>query len=157
MGEAPSVVTKDKFAQSRSSEDSKAAYDLGKTIAQYCLLINGGAVTAVIALLAKDKPDHLLLIFVLCGLVGYAIGVVVSVLMLYCVMMIADNWGDHWYYRSYEFDEQRSDAAKVSADKWKRLAKKAFWLAIIFFVISSLIVAYGMFRVTPTSVLSPAA
>ena len=38
-------------------EASKIAYDLSKTTAQSCLLINGGAATAVLALLAKDHVD----------------------------------------------------------------------------------------------------
>jgi hypothetical protein len=151
------MVTKEEFAQSRSIEDSKAAYDLCKTIAQYCLLINGGAATAVVALLAKDKPDQSLLIFVPWGLAGYALGVVVSAFMLYCVMMMADGWNDHWYYLSYELDQVKADDAETSANKWQKRMNNTFGFAIACFAISCGVVAYGMAKVTPASVLPPAA
>jgi hypothetical protein len=56
------------FATARSHEASKASYDLCKTIAQACLLINGGAATAVIALLAKDRVDVALLTYIPWGI-----------------------------------------------------------------------------------------
>jgi hypothetical protein len=56
------------FASSRSHEASKTSYDLCKSIAQACMLINGGAATAVVALLAKDKVDAALLTYIPLGL-----------------------------------------------------------------------------------------
>ncbi len=47
----------DELAEERSLEASEIAYDFGKATAQAGLIINGGAATAVIALLAKDKGD----------------------------------------------------------------------------------------------------
>jgi hypothetical protein len=55
---------KDEFAYARSHEASKFAYETCKTIAQSCLIINGGAATAVIALLSKDRVDQALLTWV---------------------------------------------------------------------------------------------
>jgi hypothetical protein len=50
----------DKFASDRSHKASEIAYDLCKVTAQSCLLINGGAATAVITYLAKDNIDRAL-------------------------------------------------------------------------------------------------
>ena len=46
--------------EARSHEASKISYDFGKAAAQAGLIINGGAATAVIALLAKDKVDPII-------------------------------------------------------------------------------------------------
>jgi len=32
-----------------------------------------------------------------CGVAGYAMGVAFSAVMLFCVMMMADNWNYAWY------------------------------------------------------------
>ena len=64
----------DEFGRSRSHEASKIAYDLCKTTAQSCLLINGGAATAVLALLAKEHVDTAILRNVPWALGGYALG-----------------------------------------------------------------------------------
>jgi hypothetical protein len=96
------------FASARSHEASKASYDLCKTIAQACLLINGGASTAVVALLAKDRVDVALLTWIPWGLGTYALGVAVSAFMLYCVMMTAEHWNYFWYHSSYDIDERQA-------------------------------------------------
>jgi hypothetical protein len=54
----------DAFAYARSHEASKFAYETCKVIAQSCLLINGGAATAVVAMLSKDKVDQAALTWV---------------------------------------------------------------------------------------------
>jgi hypothetical protein len=63
----------DEFGRARSHEASKIAYDLCKTTAQSCLLINGGAATAVLALLAKEHVDSTILRYVPYALGGYAV------------------------------------------------------------------------------------
>jgi hypothetical protein len=73
-------------------EASKISYDFGKAAAQAGLIINGGAATAVIALLAKDKVDPVIFKIVPWCLAIYAIGVTASAIMMYCAMMYADRW-----------------------------------------------------------------
>jgi hypothetical protein len=69
---------RDEFAELRSHDASKISYDFQKVTAQSCLLINGGAATAVLALLAKDKVDPSLLKTVPWCLALYATGVAAS-------------------------------------------------------------------------------
>lgn len=155
---APSVeqATADReFAAARSHEASKASYDLCKTIAQACLLINGGAATAVIALLAKDRVDVALLTYIPWGLGAYAAGVVVSAFMLYCVMMTAENWNYFWYHSSYDIDDRQAVLSEKLGRSWQRWMNNTFGFAIGCFFIGSAVVAFGMSRVAPTPSIWP--
>lgn len=138
------------FARTRSHEAAKIAYDLCKTIAQTCLVINGAAATAVVALLGKDKIDQSILTFVPFGLVGYAIGVILSAYMLYCVMMMADHWNFYWAEYAYDGTEENADAYADIANGWQKWMNRIFALAIVCFAVSSTLVAIGMARATPT-------
>jgi hypothetical protein len=64
----------DTFVAERSHTASALAYDLCRVTAQACLLINGGAATAVLALLAKEKIDPILYSTVPWCLGLYALG-----------------------------------------------------------------------------------
>jgi hypothetical protein len=143
------------FASARSHEASKASYDLCKTIAQACLLINGGAATAVIALLAKDRVDVALLTYIPWGLGAYAAGVVVSAFMLYCVMMTAENWNYFWYHSSYDIDDQQAASSEKLGRSWQKWMNNTFGFAIGCFFIGSAVVAFGMSRVAPTPSIWP--
>jgi hypothetical protein len=143
------------FATARSHEASKASYDLCKSIAQACLLINGGAATAVVALLAKDRVDVALLTYIPWGLVAYAFGVGVSAFMLYSVMMTADNWNFFWYHSSYAFDAEQAEASEKLARSWQKWMNNTFGFAIGCFFIGSIVVAFGMSRVAPTPSIWP--
>jgi hypothetical protein len=118
------------FASARSHEASKASYDLCKTIAQACLLINGGAATAVVALLAKDRVDVALLTYIPWGLAAYAGGVVVSAFMLYCVMMTAEYWNYFWYHSSYDIDEKEAEENEKLGRSWQKWMTNTFGFAI---------------------------
>jgi hypothetical protein len=141
----------DEFAYARSHEASKFAYETCKTIAQSCLIINGGAATAVIALLSKDKVDQSLLTWVPWGIGGYALGVVSSAFMLFCVMMMADNWNYAWYWWSYGDNEKFGDEYETVAGRWHKGMYAAFVVPIVCFVVGSGFVAYGLARSKPTS------
>lgn len=138
------------FASYRSHQASNLAYDLCKAIAQSCLLINGGAATAVIALLSKDKVDQALLTFIPWALGGYALGVAVSAYMLFCVMMSADHWNEFWYFLSYEVDERKAEREDNLGKKWQKRMNAGFLVAIFCFAFSCMVVAVGMSRVAPT-------
>jgi hypothetical protein len=121
----------DVFAYARSNEASKFAYESCKVIAQSCLLINGGAATAVVALLSKDKVDQSILTWVPYGLGAYALGVVFSAVMLFCVMMMADQWNYAWYWWSYGDDEELAEQSETSAHHWHK-GVYTFFVAPIF-------------------------
>jgi hypothetical protein len=141
----------DEFAYARSHEASKFAYETCKAIAQSCLIINGGAATAVIALLSKDRVDQAVLTWVPWGLGGYALGVVFSAVMLFCVMMMADNWNYAWYWWSYGDEEKFGDEFETVAGRWHKGVYTFFVVPIICFVVGSGLVAYGLARSKPTS------
>lgn len=128
---------RDDFAEMRSHEASKIAYDFQKTTAQACLLINGGAATAVVALLAKDKVDLVLLKTVPWCLCFYAIGVAVSAFMMFCSMMRSEGWNYFWYHFAYTADETRGRDHEAKAIWWETAVKISFVAAIGCFLIAS--------------------
>lgn len=141
----------DAFAYARSHEASKFAYEACKTIGQSCLLINGGAATAVVALLSKDKVDQALITWVPWGLGGYALGVVFSAVMLFCVMMMADNWNYFWYWSSYGDDAETATKSEENANWWHKGVYTFFVVPIICFAAASGFVAYGLATAKPAS------
>jgi hypothetical protein len=144
-------VKKDDFAYARSHEASKFAYETCKVIAQSCLLINGGAATAVVALLSKEKVDQSLLTWVPLGLGAYALGVVCSAVMLFCVMMMADNWNYAWYWWSYGNGHETGDECETKAGHWHKGVYTFFAAPIICFTLGCGFVAYGLAKSLPTS------
>src|ERR1043165_6977085 len=103
----------------------------------------------VSALLAKDRVDQALLTFVPLALVGYAIGVLVSAYMLYCVMMLADDWNYYWYHLGYTLHEKEAGLHEESAYRWDKRMHLAFAEAGLCFALSSSFIALGMWKTTP--------
>ena len=145
----------DKFAYARSHEASKFAYETCKVIAQSCLLTNGGAATAVVAMLSRDKVDQAVLTWVPWGVGAYALGVVFSAVMLFCVMMMADNWNYAWYWWSYGGDTKAGDECETKAGRWHKAVYTFFIVPIICFTVGCGFVAYGLAKSEPTPSSSP--
>jgi hypothetical protein len=137
------------FATERSHDASKIAYDLNKATAQACLLINGGAATAVIAFLTKEKVDIAAYTYVPLCLALYALGVLASAVMLFCIMMNADYWNYYWFYTSYEHDKPQTKHCEKIANRWQRGMYTAFIAAALLFILSSALMAYALFHVQP--------
>jgi hypothetical protein len=108
------------------------------------LLINGGAATAVLALLAKEKIPPTLLTYVPWSLALYAAGVTISAGMLFCVMMMADNWNYYWYAISYTNDDETADESEENARWWHKGVYGAFIVSIGCFLLASLVVAIAL-------------
>lgn len=132
------------FATARSHDASKIAYDLNKATGQACLLINGGAATAVIAFLAKDRVDPVVYKYVPYCLGGYALGVLASAVMLFCIMMNADYWNYFWYYISYENDVPEAKDCEKVANRWQRGMYATFFAATLLFILSSGLMAFAL-------------
>lgn len=130
-------ATKDEFAETRSHEASKTAYDLCRVTAQSCMLINGGSATAVIAFLAKDKVEPVLYSTVPYALAGYATGLLFSALMMFSVMMMADYWNYYWYAVSYTKSDEDADRYELTACRWHKLVYVLFALALVCFLCAS--------------------
>jgi hypothetical protein len=135
------------FESARSHEGSKIAYDLCKVTAQSCLLMNGGAATAVLAFLAKDEVDPTLYQAIPSALAGYGLGVAASALMLFSVMMNADYWNYYWYNLSYEEDEFTANQYETVANRWMKVIYAFFAISTICFVSASLFLACSLSRV----------
>jgi hypothetical protein len=137
-------MDRDEFAELRSHDASKTSYDFQKVTAQSCLLINGGAATAVLALLAKDKIDPVLYKIVPWCLAGYAVGVALSALMMFSAMMLAENWNYFWYEFAYNDDEPRARANQKKASSWQKVVRGCFVCTIVCFIAASLVLSIAM-------------
>jgi hypothetical protein len=140
----------DEFGRSRSHEASKIAYDLCKTTAQSCLLINGGAATAVLALLAKEHVDTTILRNVPWALGGYALGVALSAIMMFCIMMMADNWNYYWYNWSYLGEYEDARTVEKHANYWQWAFYALFAITIVLFLATSVFVGAAVMEAKPS-------
>jgi hypothetical protein len=84
----------------RSLEAAKTSNEHSRAASQTCLIINGGAATAVIAYLSKDKLDPSILPHVALSLVGYGVGVFFAALMIFCATQSLDAWSMYWLNRA---------------------------------------------------------
>jgi hypothetical protein len=141
------------FATSRSHQASEIAYNFSRYTGQACLLINGGAATAVIAFLTKDKVDPTLYTIIPWCLALYAAGVFAGAAMLFCEMMNADYWNYHWYYIAYEQDTEEADSCEKIADRWHRGYYFSFIAAVCLFIAASVLMAYALRHVQPPTVI----
>jgi hypothetical protein len=148
-------AAEDAFAINRSHKASEIAYDLCKNIAQTCLLINGGAATAILAYLAKEKIDPSLYKAITLSLGLYGIGAVSSALVFFCVMMNADYWNYFWYYTAYEINRAKAKEANQVADLWYVGFYISFVLSIIVFLVAGFILAHAFLNVSVPSPINP--
>jgi hypothetical protein len=144
-------VTVEKFAAERSHKASEVAYDFNKSTAQACMLINGGAATAVLAFLAKDAIDPTILKSAPYCLVGYALGVVSSAMMMFAMMKHASHWNYFWYYGSYHVLEEYARESERRASWWSAVIHACFASAMLFFVTASFVLAGGLLMMSPTA------
>jgi hypothetical protein len=143
---AKKAATTKSFALDRSNSASAIAYDLCKVTAQSCMLINGGAATAIVAILSKEKIDPILNAAIPYALSGYAIGVLVSAIMLFCIMMMADHWNYFWYFSSYDPDYDVADRSEKYANLWHWGMYTCFALTIACFLFGSGAIAKSLFN-----------
>jgi hypothetical protein len=120
----------DAFMHERSHKASESSYEIGKSAAQACLLINGGAATALLALLGKEHVEPGLWQIMPWCLGLFASGVSIGAAMMFCVMKLADEWNYFWYWMSYGDDEDRGRSAETNARWWGTRVNWAFWLSI---------------------------
>jgi hypothetical protein len=142
MAKKPEKAEVDQFAYDRSHKASDSAYDLGKATGQACLLINSGAATAVIALLAKEKIDPLLVKSIATCLSMYATGVVLGSFLLYAAMMRAESWNYFWYLWSYIEDYSGAEESKKAARFWEKIISCCYYFSMLAFMTGSSFIAY---------------
>ena len=148
MAKSP-IEDSNKFETERSHRASDIAYDLSKAAGQACLLINGGAATAVIAFLSKEHINPAIFKYVPWCLAAYAVGVFASALALFCEMMNADYWNYYWYYLAYLRDKKSASYCETIADRWHIGYYVGFVAGIISFLFGSGLMAYALSKMTP--------
>jgi hypothetical protein len=139
MTEQPGPYGNEKFAAKRSHQDSSISNENIRAAAQAAVLINGGAATAVVAFLAKDKIDPYLLKMVPFALAGYAAGVFFGACMMFFSGLALNHWGLAW--RSYMVDKQNVSEVEEQSKKarnWHCKVQISFWAAMLSFVFASI-------------------
>jgi hypothetical protein len=119
-----------------SNEHSRAT-------AQVCVLVNGGAATAVLALLSKDKLDPTLLTQVSNALMIYAVGVLLGAAMMFCATETMDYWSQHWL-ASANGSGGDADKKARKADWWWRGYRYGSLVSMGCFAGASIWLAYGL-------------
>lgn len=152
----PSRAATDKFAIERSHRAAAAANENSRLMAQSALLINGGAATAVIAFLSKEKIEPVLLNYVPYSLGCYAGGVLFASLCAYFMTGSLDMWNEFWEFYARHGGKARRDLMEKRAEHSWRPAKVAYGLAIFCFLSGSVVLAAGLTQL-PASPTSPVA
>lgn len=129
------------FAIARSHKASEIAYDLCKAISQTALLINGGAATAIVTYFSKETVEASIYKAATVSLVIYGVGVLASVLMMFCIMQTADWWNYFWY--AEVSGDGDSESLEIRANRWHKGYYVAFWFAMGSFMVASVIISYA--------------
>jgi hypothetical protein len=132
-----------RFAAERSHKDSEISNEHSRATAQACILINGGAATAVLAFLTKDKIDPAIFSSVPWCLVGYAVGVFFGAFMMFCATQSMDYWHQHWE----AIAQGKPRAAKGdNAEWWWTGFYRCFAATMACFLGASIFLAWILFK-----------
>jgi hypothetical protein len=136
------------FAIQRSNNAAKAANENSRPMAQYALLINGAAASAVIAFLSKDKIDPGVFHATPWVLCSYALGVVFATIAMFCMTESLDYWNSYW--------EEMARGHRKAADTQSSKAYVLWWLvrigvalSVLSFALGSATLAYALLHSGP--------
>jgi hypothetical protein len=133
------------FAAERSHKDAANSNEMTRSTSQAAILINGGAATAVLAFLAKDKIDPWVLRIAPFCLAGYVIGVVSGALMMYCTVRSLDFYSMRWRLAAHPEEGMDAKRDKALAFRWLNRVRYCFCASMASFAISSIILAVALF------------
>jgi hypothetical protein len=126
---------KTSFAAERSHDTAKAANENSRPMAQYALIINGAAASALIAFLSKENINVSVLATAPWSLISYALGVVFGVIAMFCMTESLDYYSDSWRFTAF---------SQPGADHQHALGLRCWWVvrfavgfSIAFFVVGS--------------------
>jgi hypothetical protein len=134
------TISKDELFK-RSLELSKTSNEHSRAASQACILINGGAATAVIAYLSKDKLDPSVIPYVTWSLSGYCLGVLFAALMLFCATHALDYFSQYWLRRA---DEVEFESYLTTGYRWWYSYHSCTILTFFFFALGSFWFARGL-------------
>ena len=86
------AATRTVFAHDRSHQDAQTSNENARATGQTAIIINGGAATAVLAFLSKDKVDPNVLHVAAGSLGGYVLGVFAGSVMMFCLVRQSNRW-----------------------------------------------------------------
>jgi hypothetical protein len=133
-------------------QNAKTSNDLWRLTGQMIVLINGGAATAVlgysstIAKVTNDAPA--ILYFVPYALGGYAVGVLCGAVMILFFAHCVEYWMEYHYY-TVKKKSQATKSAKEKAEWWYNVCRGAFIASASCFIISSSLLAFGLYLSLP--------
>lgn len=133
-----------KFALERSHKSMEFSSEIGKASGQAVILINGGAATAILTFITKEST-HSFMSYASWAILSYAIGVIFGALTLHSLVESNGQW--NLYFQSLIWHPETED--KIAHDKghkWGKRARICFWVAIVAFLIGSIIIARGFSR-----------
>ena len=130
------------FAAARSHDTAKAANENSRPMAQYALLINGAAASAIIAFLSKERIDTEVLTMAPWSLIFYAIGVVFGVTAMFCMTESLDYYSNAWRFTALA--QSGADGQRNRGDLFWWVVRVAVSASIVCFVIGSVVFAYAL-------------
>jgi len=116
-------------------------------MAQYALLINGAAASAIIAYLSKEHINPEVLAFAPVSLILYAAGVVASVLGMFCMTESLDYYSASW--RLLATGEPGTERQKALGDLFWWLVRIAVFISILCFAAGSVLLAHALLQTVP--------
>jgi len=145
--EVATTSTQTSFAQQRSHQDAQASNENHRATAQIAIIINGGAATAVLAFLAKDKVDPNVVRVAAASLGGYVFGVFAGSAMMFCLGRQLSRWNRIWRLRAEGLDDE---IARKRARWWRNLVGLCYLASMLSFLFSSAVIAIALYRSTPS-------
>jgi hypothetical protein len=161
VDEATNAETpRQKLAHAARQIDMQASSDSARNAAQYAILINGGAATAILSFLSKSPSPastgtlHAAALSQLgdaaaCSLVGYAAGVCCAAMSMWCSSQASANYGLRW--ESFLDDTKTLDYRTADqqrfldkGERWVRWHRNSFAGSVLLFLVSTAIMAWAL-------------
>jgi len=139
------IAARRSFAADRSNQDAQISNENSRAAAQAVILINGGAATAVLAFLSKEKMETHFIVFAAIAMCLYAIGVAAGACMIWCKNHALRCWSIVWQdVMKAPWIEFAAEESHQRAVKWFWWSNVAFLGSIVFFVVASGCLAWGL-------------
>jgi hypothetical protein len=147
--EFDSDLARRKFAEDRAHRDADVSNENMRATAQAAILINGGAATAVLAFLAKDKIDPGILRTAPWSMAGFAFGVLSGTVMMYCAVRSLDCYQIYWRLTAHPEAGRDATMERERGFIWWKRMRNCFYVSMFAFLVSSAVVAGALFFSTP--------
>ena len=133
------------YAFERANQDYIVSNTFLRSATQAAILVNGGAATAMLAVVSR-LTDHNLLTSIALALAAYAIGVFFAATMMMIMVPGLEHWAFSWQIKAERGKNEELPNDRHAA-RWYWLARVAFALSMAAFVCGSLIAVWGFTNV----------